>query len=114
MVRLFTREREGTTQGDPLAMPMYAVATIPLIKNLPDSVTQVWYADDASALGSITNIRNWWDKLTNTGPSFGYHANPAKTWLVTKDTHLSEAITAFSGSNVNVTSVGHTHIWVFL
>ncbi len=43
---------------------------------------------------------------------FGYHANPAKTWLVTKDTHLSEAITAFSGSNVNVTSVGHTHLGV--
>ncbi len=109
---IYSREREGTTQGDPLAMPMYAVATIPLIKNLPDSVTQVWYADDASALGSITNIRNWWDKLTNTGPSFGYHANPAKTWLVAKDTHLSEAITAFSGSNVNVTSVGHTHLGV--
>ena len=37
-------------QGDPLAMPMYALATIPLIKKLNcylDDVSQVWYADDA-------------------------------------------------------------------
>ena len=40
--------QEGTTQGDPLAMPMYAVATIPLIRSLPSDVQQVWYADDAS------------------------------------------------------------------
>ena len=37
---------EGTTQGDPLAMPMYALATIPLINRLRDetNVVQVWYA----------------------------------------------------------------------
>jgi len=47
-------------------MPMYAVATLPLIKRLPESVTQVWYADDASALGSTFNLRAWWDELVDT------------------------------------------------
>ena len=47
---------EGTTQGDPLAMSLYALATIPLIDLLSSirDVTQVWYADDASAAGVLT------------------------------------------------------------
>ena len=50
--------QEGTTQGDPMAMPMYAVATFPLIKRLPKSTTQVWYADDASALAPSPTLEN--------------------------------------------------------
>ena len=51
---------EGTTQGDPLAMPMYALATIPLIDQLSSiqDVTQVWYADDASVAGSLLPSEN--------------------------------------------------------
>ena len=51
--------QEGTTQGDPLAMPMYALATIPLIRKLKsmiDDVNQVWYADDASGSGQIKRL----------------------------------------------------------
>uniref|UniRef100_A0A1X7T2A3 Reverse transcriptase domain-containing protein n=1 Tax=Amphimedon queenslandica TaxID=400682 RepID=A0A1X7T2A3_AMPQE len=51
--------KEGTTQGDPLAMSMYAVASVPLIEELDDVATvyQLWYADDASALGSLNQLR---------------------------------------------------------
>jgi len=44
---------EGTTQGGPLAMPFYALSTIPLIQRLPTNVTQAWYADDASICGKV-------------------------------------------------------------
>ena len=47
---------EGTTQGDPLAMPMYAIAMIPLIRRLNNDVTQVWYADDACACGRLASL----------------------------------------------------------
>ena len=104
--------REGTTQGDPLAMPMYAVATIPLIKRIPNSVSQVWYADDAAALGSMTELRKWWDNLVDLGQFFGYFANSTKTCLVTKDSSLASATAAFAGTNVNVTSSGRPYLGV--
>ena len=40
---------EGTTQGDPLTIPFYALAVIPLIQTLPSMVKQARYADGASA-----------------------------------------------------------------
>lgn len=49
--------KEGTTQGDPLAMSMFAVASIPLVDELADlsEVRQFWYADDATAVGNLRN-----------------------------------------------------------
>ena len=70
--------QEGTTQGDPLAIPMYTIATIPLICSLPNNVQQAWYADDASASGCLHDLRAWWDKLVSIGPAYGYHAMPPR------------------------------------
>ena len=77
--------QEGTTQGDPLAMPMYGLATIPLIKKLEGNRKQVWYADDEAAVGKVADLRDWWDRLNALGPRFGYIPNTSKTWLVTKE-----------------------------
>ena len=76
-------------------MPMYALATIPLIEKIDGNAKQVWYADDASVVGSIRHLTEWWDKLSTVGPNFGYHANAMKTWLVTKKDHLASATTYF-------------------
>ena len=72
------------TQGDPLAMHMYALETIPLVDQLSEiqDVTQVWYADDENADGSLTSIRKWCDHIKFLGPDYGYHANDCKTWLI--------------------------------
>ena len=86
---------EGTTQGDPLAMPMYALATVPLINQLHGTVDQVWYADDACACGSIQDLLIWWNQLCIKGPAFGYFVNAPKTWLVSKERFHSIATTLF-------------------
>jgi hypothetical protein len=40
--------REGTTQGCPLGMAMFAVASLPLIEvTATDGTRQIWYADDS-------------------------------------------------------------------
>ena len=63
--------QEGTTQGDPLAMAMYAIATVPLIEKLQSTNTkQVWYADDATAGGTQLNLKVWWIMLSSSGPSY--------------------------------------------
>ena len=62
--------QEGTTQGDPLAMAMYALGVTPLIQavSIPD-IKQLWFADDASAGGRLHLLRTWWDRLADMGPA---------------------------------------------
>ena len=44
---------EGTTQGDPLAMGLYALSIQPLITSLQGAckIKQCWFADDVSGAG---------------------------------------------------------------
>ena len=58
------------TEDDPLAMPMYAMATIPFINHLGnvEDLKQVWYADDTSAVGSLHSTQ-WGDQIITMGPS---------------------------------------------
>uniref|UniRef100_A0A1X7T952 Reverse transcriptase domain-containing protein n=1 Tax=Amphimedon queenslandica TaxID=400682 RepID=A0A1X7T952_AMPQE len=52
--------REVVIQGDPLSMFVYAIGTIPLIQKLTNTSgpTQLWYADDSSALGNLSVLRS--------------------------------------------------------
>ena len=72
---------EGTTQGDPLALAMYAIGTLPLITQLQGIVKQCWYAYDSAAGGDILSLKRWWDLLLLLGPRYGYFPSGAKSWL---------------------------------
>ena len=72
---------EGTTQGDSVAMAIYASNLIQLPLMVVHQAEQlhrmrtksVAYADDFTGAGSIKNMLHWWDTLTTLGLQFGYH-----------------------------------------
>ena len=100
---------EGTTQGDPLGMGMYALAVIPLINKLQElhgNTRQVWFADDAIC----QRLRAWWDELVARGPSFGYYPKASKTFLVVKEEYAEEAERAFAYTSVSITTQGKRHL----
>ena len=111
-VQCFYPRRVPTTQGEPLAMPFYVLATIPLIRSLAgiQGIKQVWYADDSTAAGSLIGLRNWWDSITIKGPPLGYFANSQKSWLIIKPSRQAEATHIFEGTSVNITTSGRPHL----
>ena len=83
---------EGTTQGDPAAMVIYATAIIPLILMLVEIRMQdnrhtktAAYADDLTAAGPIDQIRIWWNTLCSFGPKFGYFPEGIKSWIIVRE-----------------------------
>ena len=80
---------EGTTQGCPLSMALYALSIIPLIDKCRHTATgncgaatQVWYADDAAAGGHVEALYCFWKTLVQHGPAYGYYPKPSKSFLV--------------------------------
>ena len=67
-------------------MSMLPISVIPLIKELTTTpeIKQVWYADDATANGSIIGLWEWWRVPSEHGPAFSYYPNPHKTWIMVK------------------------------
>ena len=103
--------QEGTTQGDPLAMAMYAIAVNPLIHRLKqDTTKQIWFADDATGGGKLNSLREWWDHLTTIGPAYGYFPNALKTSLIVKEGYKDEAVAIFERTQVVVTEEGKKYL----
>ena len=92
-------------------MPMYALGVVPLIQKLVNiDVSQMWYADDASAGGSLQSLHCWWDNLICLGPDFGYFPNAIKTCIIVKPQHLRKARALYRGTDVVITDVGKRHL----
>ena len=70
---------EGVTQGDVLAMILYGLALLPIIKELKrnfPNLQQPWYADDAAAAGKFQQIKDFVLELMEKGPKYGYYPEP--------------------------------------
>ena len=114
--------KEGTTQGDPIAMPIYAIGVRPLILALLEQATEpppktnestvrlCAIADDLSGAGKLVSLRHWWTKVLELGPTIGYTAKPSKSWLIVKEGVYEKAVKIFEGSGLNITTEGRRHI----
>ena len=102
--------KEATTQGDPLAMAMYAIGTQPLIQRLNGIAKQVWYADDSAAGSTLLNLRRWWDLLEEVGPLYGYFPNGSKTHILTKPDTAESAKEIFKGTSITISTEGKSYL----
>ena len=76
---------EGTTQGNPTAMTIYALGSLPLLSiTTTDNTKHPAYADDISCVGKLRNMLTWWNKLNTFGPKLGYFPKANKSWLIVK------------------------------
>ena len=101
--------KEGTTQGDPLAMAMYALALTPFVQHLHDehdNTNQIWYADDSAAASKLRQLRRWWDDIKERGKQYGCNANSHKTQLLVKEPYLAEATALFQDTGIEIRSDG--------
>lgn len=104
---------EGTTQGDPVAMAMYALgmsALQVLIEHGKTNVKQVAYADDLAGAGKLVHLKEWWDLVMVKGPEIGYLPNPTKSVLIVKPEHYDQALVTFANSGITVTKDGQRHL----
>ena len=83
------RSDEGSTQGDPIAMFVYAIATTPLILHTVSTIEgnsmntkTAGYADDIFGGGTIEGLKCTWDSIEKWGPEYGTsskQANPGSS-----------------------------------
>ena len=116
------KSNEGTTQGDPLGMAIYAIGLTPLIEAMVEysyalansdetkQTLMVAFADDLTAVGKFKYLRKWWDYLMEIGPNIGYLPQPKKSWLIVKNGDIVNAKQNFNGSNIQLTTKGERHL----
>ena len=96
---------EGTTQGDNLAMSLFAIGTLPVLRRLEshNTVSQVWLADDATGVGGLSALLDWWKDIIAEGTKYGYYVNEQKSCLILKNPEdLDRAREIFANTKIDI------------
>ncbi len=102
---------EGTTQGDPVAMSMYAIGLTPLLTTLEtNKILQVAFADDITGAGKLRVLKIWWDAIIKHGPLLGYFVEESKSWLIVKEENSEIERELFKSSPIKITTSGRRHL----
>ena len=106
---------EGTTQGDPIAMAMYALGILPLLyfnfdNQSFDTAKRIAYTDDFTGIGRLQQLKYWWEDINKLGSYIGYFPKATKSYLIVKVEHIEEAKALFSSSKIQITVRGNRHL----
>ena len=71
---------------------------------------KIWFADDATAVGPVSKLLDWWYHLVSAGLAFRYFLNSSKSFLIVKPEYLSQAESLFGNTNIAVTVQGQRHL----
>ena len=87
------KSEEGTTQGDPTPMAIYALGIMPLLQwlikksnegNSASTTKHVAFAVDLNGIGTVELLKKWWSLLEEEGKKLGYYVNAKKSYLIVK------------------------------
>ena len=95
---------ERTTQGDPLAMPVYAIGITPLLQLVKPETQEDITTKHVAFADDLAELRRWWDNIVSCGPNLEYNPNASKSWLVVKPQAQEKARGIFGGTNINITT----------
>jgi hypothetical protein len=82
--RTLLLSRQGTQQGDPLGMLLFAPAIKPLVLRIQSECElelNLWYADDGTLVGSVAEVTKAYQILKDKGPKYCFFLVPHKTSL---------------------------------
>ena len=72
--------------------------------------TKSFFADDTTAGGKLTDLRNSCNMHTNVGPDYGYFPNASKMWLIVKEGYEDEAALVFDGTQIIISKEGKKYL----
>ena len=115
------KSEEGTTQGDPTAMAIYALGITPLLawlskksnsneSNSASASKQVAFADDLNGVGTVESLKKWCLLIEEEGKKFGYNVNAKKSYLIVKEQYKDKAKEIFEDRNIKILTEGHRHL----
>ena len=112
---------EGTTQGDPVAMGMYARGLMLLLTSIISNNTEILihvdFTDYLTGVGKTHELIEWWKNVLHYGPNLGYYVNESKPWLIIKEEYIQIAkghlgVAVGSNENKEVFVISKVSEWV--
>ena len=82
---------EGAQQGDPLGPLLFCVSTLKLARNMT-SQFNLWYLDDGSLGGDLSNLLLDLNTVKHIGPTLGLRLNEDKCEIITNDVNVVESL----------------------